>query len=82
MIRYLGFVAGLLTVGSFLPQVIRSWRTRQTRDLSLGMFALLTTASALWILYGALTGDWPVILTNSGMVALNAALAVAKVRYS
>ena len=82
MIRYLGFVAGLLTVGSFLPQVIRSWRTRQTRDLSLGMFALLTTASALWVVYGALTDDWPVILTNSGMVALNGALAVAKVRYN
>jgi uncharacterized protein with PQ loop repeat len=46
------------------------------------MFALLTTASALWILYGVLTEDWPVILTNGGMVALNGALAVAKVRYS
>ena len=82
MIRYLGFFAGLLTVSSFLPQVIRSWRTRQTRDLSLGMFALLATASSLWIIYGALTSDWPVILTNAAMVALNGALAVAKVRYS
>jgi len=82
MIRYLGFFAGLLTVSSFLPQVIRSWRTRQTRDLSLGMFTLLTTASSLWIVYGVLTQDWPVILTNTAMVALNGALAVAKVRYS
>ena len=82
MIRYLGFFAGLLTVSSFLPQVIRSWRTRQTRDLSLGMFALLTTASSLWIVYGVVTADWPVILTNAAMVALNGALAVAKVRYS
>lgn len=82
MIRYLGFFAGLLTVSSFLPQVIRSWRTRQTRDLSFGMFFLLTTASSLWIVYGVMTRDWPVILTNAGMVALNGALAVAKVRYS
>lgn len=82
MIRYLGFFAGLLTVSSFLPQVIRSWRTRQTRDLSFGMFFLLTTASSLWIVYGVVTRDWPVILTNAGMVALNGALAVAKVRYS
>ncbi|HEU4747463.1 MAG TPA: SemiSWEET transporter [Gemmatimonadaceae bacterium] len=82
MIRYLGFFAGLLTVSSFLPQVIRSWRTRQTRDLSLGMFTLLTTASSLWIVYGVMTTDWPVILTNAAMVALNGALAVAKVRYS
>jgi MtN3 and saliva related transmembrane protein len=81
-IHYLGYFAGLLTVVSFLPQVIRTWRTRQTRDLSLGMFALLVTASSLWILYGFLIGSWPVIATNIGMVALNGALVTAKVRYS
>ena len=81
MIRYFGYFAGVLTVGSFLPQVIRTWRSRKTGDLSLGMFALLTTASSLWIIYGALTSDWPVILTNSGMVAMNGSLAIAKLRY-
>ncbi len=81
MIHYLGYFAGLLTVGSFLPQVIRVWQTRRTQDLSLSMFALLSTASSLWIIYGAITTDWPVILTNAGMVALNGALAVAKLRY-
>ena len=82
MIPYLGYLAGILTVGSFLPQVIRVWRTRQTRDLSLSMFALLSTASSLWIIYGAITRDWPVVLTNVGMVALNGAIATAKVRYT
>lgn len=82
MIHYLGYFAGLLTVSSFLPQVIRTWKTRRTRDLSLGMFTLLSTASSLWIIYGALTADWPVVATNAGMVALNGALAVAKLRYS
>jgi MtN3 and saliva related transmembrane protein len=82
MIPYLGYFAGMPTVGSFLPQVIRVWRTRQTRDLSLSMFALLSTASSLWIIYGAITKDWPVVLTNVGMVTLNGAIATAKVRYS
>lgn len=45
------------------------------------MFALLSAASSLWIIYGAITTDWPVVLTNAGMVALNGALAVAKLRY-
>ena len=81
MIHYLGYFAGVLTVGSFLPQVIRTCRSRQTGDLSLGMFGLLVTASSLWIVYGAITSDWPVILTNSGMVAMNGTLAVAKLRY-
>ena len=82
MIEYLGYFAGSLTVFSFLPQVYRSWQTRRTGDLSMSMFALLITASSLWMVYGALNRDWPVILTNGGMVALNAALAVAKVRFS
>jgi MtN3 and saliva related transmembrane protein len=82
MMSYLGYFAGVLTVGSFLPQVIRVWQTRQTRDLSLTMFTLLSTASTLWIVYGVMTKSWPVVLTNAGMVALNGAIAVAKVRYS
>lgn len=81
MIHYLGYIAGVLTVGSFLPQVIRAWRTKQTRDLSLAMFALLVTSGSLWMIYGILNADWPVVITNGGMVALNLALAVAKVRY-
>lgn len=81
MIHYLGYIAGVLTVGSFLPQVLRAWRTKQTRDLSLAMFALLITAGSLWMIYGAINADWPVVITNGGMVALNLALAAAKLRY-
>ena len=77
----LGYVAGAITVTSFLPQVVRAWRTRQTRDLSLSSLALLMTAGSLWILYGALSRDWPVVATNGGMVALLAMLAAAKVRF-
>ncbi|HZE09610.1 MAG TPA: SemiSWEET transporter [Gemmatimonadaceae bacterium] len=81
MIHYLGYFAGTLTVFSFLPQVIRTWQSRQTRDLSLGMFLFLVTASSLWIIYGVVIRDWPVILTNAGMVTLNGAIATAKLRY-
>jgi MtN3 and saliva related transmembrane protein len=45
------------------------------------MFALLVTASSLWIIYGIVIEDWPVILTNLGMVALNGAIGVAKLRF-
>jgi MtN3 and saliva related transmembrane protein len=69
MIQYLGYFAGFLTVVSFLPQVIRTWQTRRTGDLHLGMFALLVTASALWIVYGVIIGSWP------------GALAFAKLRF-
>ena len=81
MVSELGYVAGVVTVASFLPQVVRAWRTRQTRDLSLASLALLITAGSMWILYGALSRDWPVVATNSGMVGLLVLLAAAKVKH-
>ncbi len=81
MTEYIGYVAGVLTVVSFLPQVIRTWRTKETKDLSFGMFALLITAGALWITYGALSTDWPVVATNVGTVILNCAILAAKIRF-
>jgi MtN3 and saliva related transmembrane protein len=81
MVNELGYVAGIVTVASFLPQVVRAWRTRQTRDLSLISLALLITAGSMWILYGALSRDWPVVATNSGMVGLLVLLAAAKVKH-
>jgi MtN3 and saliva related transmembrane protein len=81
MLEYFGYIGGFITVSAFVPQVIRTWRTRETRDLSMGMFGLLVTASSLWIAYGVVIHDWSVILTNVGMVALNGALAVAKLKF-
>ena len=78
---YVGYVAGALTVVSLVPQVLRAWRTKNTRDLSVRTFLLLITAGVLWITYGALASDWPVIATNSGMVMLNGAILAAKLRY-
>lgn len=82
MLHWLGTIAGVITVGSFLPQVVRAWRTKRTGDLSLGTFALLVFAGTMWMVYGAFMRDWPVVATNAGMVAMNAALAVAKVKFS
>jgi len=79
--EYLGYLAGFLTVVSFLPQVIRVWKTKETKDLSFRMFVLLIVAGSLWITYGVLTKDWPVIATNAGTVTFNGAILAAKIRY-
>ena len=81
MVNGIGYAAGVITVASFLPQVVRAWRTRRTRDLSLASLALLITAGSLWVVYGALSRDWPVVITNAGMVTLLALLAGAKARF-
>jgi MtN3 and saliva related transmembrane protein len=81
LIVYLGYLAGALTVLSLWPQVLRVWRTKQSQDLSFRTFVLLITAGVMWIVYGILTADWPVIATNAGMVTLNGAILVAKIKY-
>ena len=77
----LGYLAGCVTVVSFVPQVVRAWRTRRTRDLSLGAFTLLATGAVLWLTYGVLIGDWPVIATNLAVLVLVSAILVAKLRF-
>ena len=79
--EYIGYAAGLLTVASYVPQVVRTWRTKETKDLSWGMFGLLVTAAVLWIAYGARSSQWPVIATSVGCGLLNVAILAAKIRY-
>jgi MtN3 and saliva related transmembrane protein len=66
---------------SFLPQVIKARRTRSTRDVSAGMFALLVTGNSLWLLYGALIGDLPLVVANLITLGLVATVLALKLRY-
>ncbi len=77
----LGFAAATLTTLSFVPQVVRSWRTRVTRDVSLGMFLVMTTGIGLWLAYGALIGDWPLIVANGVGFLLSLTVLVLKIRH-
>jgi MtN3 and saliva related transmembrane protein len=81
LVGALGIFAGLLTTASFLPQVIKAWRSRSTRDISLGMIATFCTGVFLWIVYGFLVGDFPVIAANVATFLLAAAILVLKLRY-
>lgn len=81
IITLLGLAAGLLTTLSFLPQVICTLKTRSTRDISLGMFLLLTTGIALWFLYGLLTGDLPIIVSNGVTLILVATILALKIKH-
>jgi MtN3 and saliva related transmembrane protein len=64
-IDLLGFVAGALTTAAFIPQVLKSWRTRDLAGISTGMYTLFTTGVAFWLFYGIAVMSWPVILWNA-----------------
>ncbi|HXT17090.1 MAG TPA: SemiSWEET family transporter [Gemmatimonadaceae bacterium] len=76
-----GTASGFITVSSFVPQVWRVWRTKRTRDLSLGTCALLVIQSAGWTTYGLLLGQPPIIWTNTCVLLLTLIILGAKVRH-
>ncbi|MDA8434256.1 MAG: SemiSWEET transporter, partial [Nitrospiraceae bacterium] len=60
----LGLLAGSCTTLSFLPQLIKTWRTKSTHDISVGMYVTLSVGLFLWTLYGIAIHSLPVIVTN------------------
>ena len=81
-VAVVGAVASLLTISAFVPQVIRSWRTRSTRDLSYGTLTLLVSQSIAWLTYGVLLRDPALIITNSVVCVFISLILAAKLRFS
>jgi MtN3 and saliva related transmembrane protein len=77
----LGLLAGTLTTASFLPQVIKTWRSRSAGDISLVMFALFSLGVLLWIVYGFTVGAVPVIVANVITLLLSTTILIFKIRY-
>ncbi len=63
-IDLLGYIAGILVVLSLLPQAVRSWKTKSTRDLSLPRYIVYIIGLILWIVYAVIIHNGPVALTN------------------
>ena len=61
----LGYAAGTLTTISLVPQVIKIWKTKSARDVSLGMFLIFSVGISLWVAYGLSINSMPVIIANS-----------------
>jgi MtN3 and saliva related transmembrane protein len=81
-ITILGLAAGFLTTTSFLPQVVKTWRTRSARDLSYGMILLFLSGISLWLVYGVQIRSLPIILANAATIGLLLLLFGMKIRYS
>jgi len=77
----IGIAAAICTTISFLPQAIRIIRTKQTRDVSLGMYVLFSFGTFLWLAYGILLKDVPIILANSITFVLSFIILAMKLKY-
>jgi MtN3 and saliva related transmembrane protein len=75
-----GYLAGGMTTFSFLPQVIKTWKTKSTEDLSMGMLLTFSLGVTLWFVYGLAVSSRPMILWNALTFAQSAFLVVMKFR--
>ena len=80
-IQIIGLVAGGLTTTAFLPQVIKTWKSKSAKDLSLGMFLLFSLGVALWLVYGIMVQDVPVIAANLLTLMLASTILFFKLRF-
>ncbi|MDC7710659.1 SemiSWEET transporter [Vogesella indigofera] len=76
----LGYLAALLTTGSFLPQVLYTLRTRDTRSISLSMYLMLVCGTGTWLLYGLSISALPVVLANALSMLMSSVILVMKLR--
>ena len=81
MVNLLGYVAGALTTLAFLPQALKTFRTKSTKDISLAMWLLLCAGVACWLVYGILLSAGPIIAANAVTLLLAGIVLLLKVTH-
>jgi len=76
-----GYLAAILTTVAFVPQVVKTWKTKSAGDLSTGMLVMFTAGVALWLVYGVLLRSLPIIAANIVTLGLSAVLVGLRLRY-
>jgi MtN3 and saliva related transmembrane protein len=79
----LGFTAGAVTSLTFMPQVIKTWKERSAKDISLTMFVIAAINEVMWIAYGALLTpfNWVIVITNMIVLLCSLTMIWLKLKY-
>ncbi|MCI4566879.1 SemiSWEET transporter [Lysobacter sp. CFH 32150] len=80
-LEWTGYVAAALTTLAFVPQAVKTIRTKDTRSISLGMYVVFTIGIGFWLIYGISLGSMPMILSNIVTFGLSATILGLKLRY-
>jgi len=78
----LGYAAGALTAFTFLPQVLKTWREKSSKDISLYMFVIAFLNEIMWLVYGVMIDNWVIILTNAVMLVMSGIMIALKLKYN
>lgn len=79
--EWVGTVAAILTTIAFVPQALKTLKSRDTAGISLGMYAVFTVGIGFWFAYGLMLGSWPMILSNTVTFVLAATILALKLRH-
>ena len=79
--EWTGYVAATLTTLAFLPQALKTIRSKDTRSISLGMYVVFTIGIGFWLAYGIVLGSMPMILSNIVTFVLSATILAMKLKY-
>jgi MtN3 and saliva related transmembrane protein len=79
---WIGMAAAVLTTAAFAPQAFKAWQSRSTKDVSLAMFTMMVAGNTLWLAYGIMIKDAPLVIANAVTLILAGAILAAKIRYS
>lgn len=82
MAEMVGTVAGLCSTGSFIPQVLKAWRERDTAAISKRMYLVTVGAFSLWIVYGLMISSVPIVTFNIASLVLSGSILMLKLRHS
>ena len=80
-LEWTGYVAAALTTLAFVPQAVKTIRSRETHAISLGMYVVFTIGIAFWLAYGIALHSWPMIVANVVTFGLSATILGLKLRY-
>lgn len=80
-INLIGSIAAICTTGSFVPQAIKTIRTRDTKSISLISYTVFVIGGFLWLTYGMITNQFPIIISNVITLILTSTILLLKIRY-
>ena len=74
-------VAATLTTAAFVPQALHILRHKETRAISLFMYVSFAAGVALWLLFGVIIDNWPIVISNAITLVLALAIVAMKLKY-
>jgi len=76
----LGYLAAFCTTAAFIPQALKVYKSKHTKDISIGMFSLMNVGIVLWLIYGLLITSYPIIIANSVTIIFAMYILITKIR--